>query len=299
MRRRFRDQAPAAMRWRGKLEMLVPVRTSGSKPPLFLVHDQHGIMPFGTGLARVLGSDHPVYAIHASGMDGRQPATNNLPSMVQTYIAEIHGARLMGPLLIGGLGSGSLAAIEIARELQNNERHVGPVILVDPPTAPGKEPVPNELSREAERQLYERVRQNLTLYASLAENDLPFDARDRQQLHRAALAGVASMLAFGRYVPTPFPGPAQLILCAKAAADFFHPQMPWHKLLSGPRMVHILPWDQAALFRGGREHVAQGLKFLLEEASTLENVSERQEFDAPRIEQMAQRIDGLVSGRAR
>ena len=247
----------------------------------------------------MLGPQQPLYVMHANGIDGRTPTIDNMTDLVRAYVEEIQKARPAGSVLIGGMGDGSLAAIEIARELQNNERHVGPVILVDPPTAPGKEPVPNELSREAERQLYERVRQNLTLYASLAENDLPFDARDRQQLHRAALAGVASMLAFGRYVPSPFPGPAQLILCAKAAADFFHPQMPWHKLLSGPRMVHILPWDQAALFRGGREHVAQGLKFLLEEASTLENVSERQEFDAPRIEQMAQRIEGLVSGRAR
>ena len=279
--------------------MLVPIQTSGTKPPLFFMHGPHGVMPLGRSFARVLGPEQPLYVMHANGIDGRTPRIDSMTELVRAYVEEIQKARPAGSVLIGGMGDGSLAAIEIARELQNNERHVGPVILVDPPTAPGKEPVPNELSREAERQLYERVRQNLTLYASLAENDLPFDARDRQQLHRAALAGVASMLAFGRYVPTPFPGPAQLILCAKAAADFFHPQMPWHKLLSGPRMVHILPWDQAALFRGGREHVAQGLKFLLEEASTLENVSERQEFDAPRIEQMAQRIDGLVSGRAR
>jgi thioesterase domain-containing protein len=218
-----------------------------------------------------------------------------MKDMVRAYVEEIRDARSAGPVVIGGMGDGSLAAIEVARELVKIGQQVGPVILTDPPVAPGTRRVPSELGPEAKRQLYERVRQNLLSYASLSENDLPFDSRDPQQLHRAALSGVGSMLAFGRHVPTPFPGPAQLILCAKLAADFFHPQMPWHKLLSGPRMVHILPWDQVGLFRAGCEHVARGLKFLLGEASTLQIVSANQELDAPAIERSAQGIDALVS----
>jgi|GEM_PF-1323866 len=279
--------------------MLVPIQTSGDKPPLFFVHGLHGVMPLGRTLARVLGLEQPIYAIHANGIDGRAPAIDNLKGMVGAYVEEIREARPAGPLVIGGMGDGSLAAIEIAREMQNSGRQVGPVILADPPAAPGKQTIPSQIGPQIERQLHERVRRNLSAYASVAENDLPFDSRDPQQLHLAVLAGVASMLASGRHIPSPFSGPAQLILCAKAAAGFFHPQMPWHKLLTGPRMIHILPWDHIELFGAGREHVARGIKFLLGEAPTLETVSERQELDAPHIEQMARRIDGLVAGRAR
>jgi thioesterase domain-containing protein len=279
--------------------MLMPVQTSGDKAPLFFVHGPHGVMPMGRTLARVLGSEQPLYAIHANGINGRSPAIDSVNDMVRAYVEEIREARPSGPVVIGGMGDGSLAAIEIARELHNSGRQVGPVVLADPPAAPGKQTIPSEVGPQIERQLHGRVRQNLSAYASVPENDLPFDSHDPQQLHLAVAAGVASMLAFDRHVPSVFSGPAQLILCARAAAGFFHPQMPWHKLLSGPRMVHILPWDPIELFRAGREHVARGIKFLLGEALTLETVSERQELDAPRIEHMARTIDRLVAGRAR
>ncbi len=249
--------------------MLVPVRTSGSKPPLFLVHDQHGIMPFGTGVARVLGSDHPVYAIHASGMDGRQPATNNLPSMVQTYIAEIHGARLMGPLLIGGLGSGSLAAIEIARELQDRGRRVGPVILVDPPPLGGQlqqSPTPDLPAPTIGGPLYQSLRMALVDHASHPGNDLPFEAGNPKQLHLATLAGLAALTAFARCAPQPFAGPTELLLPAERAEQFFHPKMSWHELLPGERIVHVLPWDHGELLKSGLAATIDAVKFLVEEA---------------------------------
>src|SRR5438105_766785 len=115
--------------------MLQPIRTSGSNPPLFLIHDQHGVVPFGSAFARALGSDQPPYAIRATGMDGRPVARYDVEAMLRTYIAEIHGARPMGPLLIGGLGAGALAAMALAAALNESGRQIGPVILLDPQLA--------------------------------------------------------------------------------------------------------------------------------------------------------------------
>jgi hypothetical protein len=52
--------------------------------------------------------------------------------------------------------------------------------------------------------------------------------------------------------------------------SFFHPQLPWHKLLSGPRIVHVLPWNYEDLFPAGRDDVARLLKFILEQVPTFE-----------------------------
>jgi thioesterase domain-containing protein len=273
--------------------MLLTIQASGSKPPLFFVHGVHGVMTLGSTLARALGPDQPIYAIHANGVDGQGPVINDFHEMVRIYVESIHETRPTGPLVIGGMEAGCLAAIETARELQKRGRQVRPVILANPPTAPGKPNVPED--PQAERQLFERVQRALLGHASSVPSDVPFDARDQDRLHAATLAGVASVMALARHVPAPFPGPAQVILSAPAVVGFFHPTMPWHKLLSGPRMVHILPWPKSELLRSGRDHVARGIQFMLEEGPTLETVSESQEQDAPSIENYARTIEGIVA----
>jgi thioesterase domain-containing protein len=276
--------------------MLLPVQTSGDKPPLFFVHGLHGVMPLGRTFAEGLGPNQPLYAIHANGIDGRRPVIDNMPDMVRAYADEIQEACPTGRLVIGGMCDGGPTAIEIARELREKGRHVGPVILADPPAIPRvfhKENPLNDPQRpQIAQQLRERLHQQLLAYASRPYNDMPFEADDPKQLELAVLAGVGSLVALSRHVPRPFPGSAQLIVSDRRAGAFFHPEMHWHKLLPGPRMVHVLPWDHIQLFRAGRENVARALKFMLEEAPKLEMLAERQtEPDAPVIERLARAID--------
>jgi hypothetical protein len=248
--------------------MLVSVQPSGRQPSLFFLHDQHGIVPFGTELADVLGPDQPLHVIHANGIDGRGPILPDLRSMVPAYVAEIHGARPFGPLVIGGLGSGSLLAIEIARELQERGRQVGPVILANPPALAGSVHVVEQQPREpvVGGRLYHSVRGALLAHASRGHGGVPFDAGNPKQLHAATLAGVALHVAFAKHAPTPFAGPAELMLPAEAAEEFFNPQLAWQQLLAGSHIVHVLPWDRDELFLSGLEAAMQVLKFLVEEA---------------------------------
>ena len=257
--------------------MLVPVQTSGNKAPLFFVHGLHGVMPLGPTFAEVLGPDQPIYAIHANGVDGRKPVTDTMPDMVLDYVADIEEARPTGPLVVGGMCEGSHAAIEIARALQAKGRQVGPVILADPT------PMPTGYVKEYQQsnprhpliaaQLYNQARKYVLQHASRPTNDIPFDSRDPKQLHLAVAAGVGSMIALGKHVPVPFSGPVELIVSARRAIGFFHPQMPWHKLLLGPRITHVLPWTHDELFLSGRETVARLIELLLEEAPTLQKLA--------------------------
>jgi thioesterase domain-containing protein len=250
--------------------MLLPVQTSGSKPPLFIVHDQFGVMPFGKNLAHALGPDQALYIVQADGVEGRRPAIANVPSMALNYMAEVHGARPIGPLLIGGLGSGSLLALELARELVGRGRRIGPVILIDPPPLGGsiaQKPPEHASAAPPGRLLYESVRSGLLDYASHLGNDLPFDARNLQQLHIATLAGIAALTAFANFVPKPFSGATAVLLPSERAEDFFYPQSSWQQLLSSKEcIVHVLPWDHAELFQSGREIAMDVVKFLIEEA---------------------------------
>src|SRR5262249_19105672 len=81
-------------------------------------------------------------------------------------------------------------------------------------------------------------------------------------------------VAFAKYVPRPFSGSVEVIVAQNRAPGFLHPQMPWHQLLSGPRMVHVVPWTHMELFKpgAGRRTVARLMKFMLEEEPISENL---------------------------
>ena len=199
--------------------MLVPIQTSGTKPPLFFVHGLRGItFAVGPNFARALGPDQPVYVINANGMDGRQPVIDDAREMVAAYYDDIQRARPAGPLRIGAMCSGCLIAIELARRLQKDGRQTGPLILADPPPVPfGYDKRRNTVDfarpQMAER-MYQEVRANMLEKASYGYDALPFDPADPQQLHAATLAGIGSMVAFAKYVPTPFSGPTEMIMSA-------------------------------------------------------------------------------------
>jgi thioesterase domain-containing protein len=258
--------------------MLIPVQISGKRPPLFFAHGLPGIMTLGSSLSEVLGPDQPLYVIHANGIDGRRPVLENLWDMVRNYVGEIHGIRPIGPILLGGMCEGSLAVLEIARELREMRRQVGPPILVDPPAIPPGYNKQNQTTDVREPKVADRIYQHVRRFlldgASQSSKDLPFDANDPRQIHLAILAGVGSVIAFARHIPRPYPGPVQVILSAERSTGFLHPQMPWSKLLPGPRMVQVLPFDHSSLLRSGREQLARALKFMIDEGPALERTAE-------------------------
>jgi len=250
--------------------MLIPVHTSGTKPPLFFVHGLNGLMSLGSSFAVALGPEQPLYSIHANGIDGRQPVLHDVQAMVQAYTDEIQAARPTGPIRIGGMCTGCFIALEVASSMQQQGRPVGPVILVDPPPLPAgyhkrNSRVDPQHPKIAE-QLYQQIRGTLLDHATVANNDVPFDPNDPKQMHAATLAGVGVLVALFRHVSGPFSGPVELIISAERASGFFHPMMPWAKALAGPRIVHVVPWDHEQLFRAGRESICRLLKFILDQA---------------------------------
>ncbi len=264
--------------------MLVPLQTSGSKPPLFFVHGVRGFtFEVGPRFARMLGSEQPFYVINANGIDGRQPVLDSVPEMTAAYLQEIHAAHSIGPLRIGGMCSGCMVATEIARGLQDEGRQTGPVILVDPPVLTAsyeKRSKAIDLSPEVQDRFVREVYGWLLgtkLHPDDGEEDLPFDPRDPKQLQSAVVVATRTTVAFGKYVPRPFSGAVDVIVAENRAPGFLHPQMPWHKLLTGPRVVHVMPWRHMELFqpKAGRKTVARLMKFMLEEEPFSESLGVR------------------------
>jgi len=114
---------------------LTALRDSGSRPPMFFVHNDHGRGLYTHALARALDRDRPFYAVHLHGL-----ARRALPATVEAIAADrllaVRAERPHGPYVLGGHCHGGLVALEMARQLRTDGERVDAVVLVDT-RAPG------------------------------------------------------------------------------------------------------------------------------------------------------------------
>ncbi|MFI7013767.1 acyltransferase domain-containing protein [Streptomyces sp. NPDC050164] len=104
---------------------LRPLRGTGSRPPLFLVHAAGGPVAVYRTLAERLGEDRPVYGLE------RIEEARTVPEKARRYAEAIAAARPDGPCLLGGWSFGGFVAQETARQLTAAGRQVPLVVLID------------------------------------------------------------------------------------------------------------------------------------------------------------------------
>ena len=118
---------------------VVALRTSGDRPPLFLVHPMGGNVLCYLDLVKHLPFDQPVYALQAAGAEPGATPLRTMGDLAASYIAAIRRVRPDGPYIVGGWSFGGYVAVEMARQLGDEE--LGRLILLDT-TALGDGPHP-------------------------------------------------------------------------------------------------------------------------------------------------------------
>src|SRR5258708_35242065 len=135
--------------------------------------------------------------------------------------------------------------MELARALAAEGERVGPVVLVDPPSAPGSQvPAFRNPDPTGDRGVYQHLYVSVEqAFRSFAERfgDQPFNVNDPAQLHRAIEVGVGMLVMFSRYVPPRFEGRTECIVSAERALGHFHPDGPWKHIVARPGRVHVIP----------------------------------------------------------
>jgi aspartate racemase len=116
---------------------LVPVRSAGSRPPLFCVHAGDGDIFFFRPLAKELGPDQPFYGLHPLTFQGKQGPFASVGAMAAHYVREIRTVQPEGPYRLAGYCTGGLVAYEMARQLWSQGQRVALLALVDTPCQRG------------------------------------------------------------------------------------------------------------------------------------------------------------------
>jgi thioesterase domain-containing protein len=111
-------------------DVMVRLRAGGGGRPLFLVHPTHGQGLCYGGLAVMLGSKHPVYALTSAGLAGGEP-DRSIERMAQRYVERIVQHDPQGPYLLGGWSQGASIALEMAQILRSSGREVAHLFSID------------------------------------------------------------------------------------------------------------------------------------------------------------------------
>ncbi|WP_289007986.1 amino acid adenylation domain-containing protein [uncultured Thermomonospora sp.] len=112
------------------LEVLLPIRATGSRPPLFFVHPAGGLAWPYFQFQRHLGPEQPIYGLQARVFtSGTLPESVN--AMAADYLEQIRTVQPHGPYHLAGWSLGGLIAYEMACRLQADGEEVALLALID------------------------------------------------------------------------------------------------------------------------------------------------------------------------
>lgn len=121
-------RAPGAV---GASSTVVPLRTTGSRPPLFIVAGVGGFSPTYLPLSLCLGAEQPVYVIQNPALERRALPDRSVTSAARRALRAVVEVAPTGPVLLAGHSWGGIVAAELARQLTDRGRHVAMVALLD------------------------------------------------------------------------------------------------------------------------------------------------------------------------
>ena len=130
-----REEAPP------EVSPLVELQTTGSRPPIFLVHAAGGLVHDFVNLAHRLDPDQPLYALQSPGLAGGEHFAT-VPEMAACYVAAVRSVQPRGPYRLGGYCVGGTVAFEMARQLRAAGEEIENLLLLESPGPPSEPPPP-------------------------------------------------------------------------------------------------------------------------------------------------------------
>ncbi|RII11183.1 Dimodular nonribosomal peptide synthase [Streptomyces sp. YIM 130001] len=119
------------------LATLLPLRTTGGRPPLFCVHPAGGLAWSYGGLLPHLDPDQPLYGLQTPNLDGGAPFPDSIEAMAAVYVSELRTVQPNGPYHLFGWSFGGNVVQEVAVQLQEAGEHVALLTILDAfPLAP-------------------------------------------------------------------------------------------------------------------------------------------------------------------
>ncbi|WP_125516084.1 non-ribosomal peptide synthetase [Streptomyces sp. WAC 01529] len=113
------------------LEVLLPLRTQGTRAPVFCVHAAGGLSWNYSSLLRHVDPEHPVYGLQARGINGTGTVPSTLEEMAADYVGQIRTVQPTGPYVLLGWSFGGQVIHAMAALLQSQGDEVALLVNLD------------------------------------------------------------------------------------------------------------------------------------------------------------------------
>ncbi|MBD8487637.1 amino acid adenylation domain-containing protein [Echinicola sp. CAU 1574] len=115
---------------------LIPIKSSGRKPPVYLIHGVAANITNYFKLIDFVDEDQPLYGLQAKGLNGIDKPNHGIESIAKYYVHEIIAHNPQGPYNIGGYSFGGYVAFEMAAQLIKMGKKVNKLIIFDTSVEP-------------------------------------------------------------------------------------------------------------------------------------------------------------------
>ena len=117
----------------GSSSSVVPIQPLGSRRPLFAVPGHNGDVFCYVDLARHLGTDQPLFALQAPGMEPGQDPLTNIEEIATLFARDMVAVQPQGPYQLAGFCLGGTIAFELAHQLTAQGHQVSLLALFGSP----------------------------------------------------------------------------------------------------------------------------------------------------------------------
>jgi len=112
-------------------DSLVPVKPSGNKMPIYIVHGfGMNVLLFNT-LAKNMDEDQPVYALQARGLKSADESFDKMEDIAAHYISEILARNPGDSFALAGYSFGGIIAFEMAKQLKALGKEIKMLAMFD------------------------------------------------------------------------------------------------------------------------------------------------------------------------
>jgi len=110
---------------------LIPLRTTGSRPPLFITAGGGGLGVAFVPIIRHLDAEQPVYALQAHALERRGVPDWSVEASARRHIASVRRVQPTGPYYLAGHSFGGLIALEMAHQIRRAGQEVALLVMLD------------------------------------------------------------------------------------------------------------------------------------------------------------------------
>lgn len=235
-------------------------------PPLFLAHPVSGQVGPYCGLSHALGDEFTVFGLQAVGLYSDEEPLETVPAMASRYVEALRSVEPDGPYCLGGCSTGSMIAMEMARQLVDSGSRVRMLAVIDPALVPGgstgrsRHDVPDAagvlfdmLSSPTEPEsafrALSRTQQAARVLADWKAHEVVAENETTDFVRRAWRVRQANYIAARGYSPDPYPGTIDVFRVAGSQS----PDLDWCAV--APCRVHVCAPDDEALGRQLRSRI--------------------------------------------